>query len=484
MRGLGRSLGRTTTGGFAGRLASVLVPVQLSVLVWSAAAWAAPPGPSGSAGPSGPTAGLPGDLPAYRTAAGARAVQGTPGPANAPRIGPGTYTDTLARGDERFYAVRLDGESSAYFSAVAAPRPGTEVADHTDSLKVVLQDADGSTCAPGGSTSFRGRGMAYPIADYATRRIDGPRANCRQAGTYYLVVKRTGRVQTGGAARWPVELRVQREPGLTGSPPAQPGPRTWSTATPVPLTGGTTKEARGGTGFNDAGAVGKGVWRDRIRPGETRFYRVPLDWGQQLNVSAELPQAALSGSGTGVAGRGVAGSRLVASALGLGVYNPARGPVSDTRFVPYDGKPAAAKFLTAPVDYGNRYNATAPVNAMRFAGSYYLAVSLHPDAAKYFEHGAQFTLRVDPLGRPQRAPGYRENAAEFSVTPQERVAADAGMTPQQATHNGTLRLVGYGGISTGTVLLLALGVWTVVARRGGGRGAGRGGPDGPARPVS
>ncbi|MFI0258773.1 hypothetical protein ACH4OW_07010 [Streptomyces sp. NPDC017056] len=480
VRGLGRSLGRTTRGGFAGRLASVLVPVQLTVLVGAAAAWAAPPGPS--VGSSGPTAGLPGDLPAYRTAAGAQAVRGTPAPANAPRIGPGTYTDTLASGDEKFYAVRLDGKSSAYFSAVAAPRPGTEVADHTDSLKVVLQDADGSTCAPGGSTSFRGRSMAYPIADYATRRIDGPRTNCQQAGTYYLVVKRVGRAKTGATARWPVELRVQREPGLTGTPPAQPGPGTWSTATPVPLSGGTTKEARGGTGFNDAGAVGKGVWRDRIKPGETRFYRVPLDWGQQLSVSAELPQAALSGSGTKSAGRGVAGSRLVASALGLGVYNPARGPVSDTRFVPYDGKPAAAKFLTAPVDYGNRYNATAPVNAMRFAGSYYLAVSLHPDAAKYFEDGAQFTLRVDPLGRPQRAPGYREDAAEFSVTPQERTAADTGPRPQQDEHNGALRLVGYAGISTGTVLLLVMGVWTVMARRGGGRSAEPGGPDG--RPVS
>ncbi|WP_244409225.1 hypothetical protein [Streptomyces albofaciens] len=457
----------------------VVMPVLVPVLAFLPAVISIP-GLTGAA-VAASAEGLRGDPPAYRTAPGARPVRGAESPSGAPRLAPGTYTDSLARGDEKFYAVHLDAKSSAYLSAVAAPRPGSEVADHTDSLKVSIRDADGNTCSAGGSTAFHGRGMAYPIADYATRRIDGPRTNCQRAGTYYFVVKRVGTASAEGAGRWPVELRHQREPGLTGTPPAQPGPGTWSTTTPVPLDGGTKKDTEGGTGFNDAAPIGKGVWQDRIRPGETRFYRVPVDWGQQLNVSAELGAGKLvegggrpgpgseSGPGSGSGAGVVAGSRLVASALGLGVYNPARGPVSGTRFVPYDGKPAAVKLFTAPVAYGNRYNAAAPVSAMRFAGSYYLAVSLHPDAAKYFKDGAPITLRVDPMGRPQPGPDYREKATEFSVTPQERVAADDGMSVQQATQQGTLRLVGYGGISTGTVLLLALGVWTVVARWRGGR---------------
>ncbi|WP_234440895.1 hypothetical protein [Streptomyces rimosus] len=453
----------------------VLVPALVPVLVGVSAVVSVPV--SAGSAVAAPAEGLRGDLPAYRTAAGARPVRGTGSPSGAPLLAPGAYTDSLARGDEKYYAVHLDAKSGAYLSAVAAPRPGTEVTDHTDSLKVSIRDADGNTCSPGGSTAFHGRGMAYPIADYATRRIDGPRTNCQQAGTYYFVVKRVGvgKADADGAGRWPVELRHQREPGLTGSPPAQPGPGTWSTTAPVPLTGGTKKDTEGGTGFNDATPIGKGVWQDRIRPGETRFYRVPVDWGQQLNVSVELGAGKLvggeggSGSGTGSRPGVVAGSRLVASALGLGVYNPARGPVSGTRFVPYDGKPAAVRLFTAPVAYGNRYNATAPVSAMRFAGSYYLAVSLHPDAAKYFKDGAPVTLRVDPTGRPQPGPDYREKATDFSVTPQERVAADDGMSVQQAAHHGALRMVGYGGISTGAVLLLALGVWTVVARWKGGR---------------
>ncbi|WP_050506876.1 hypothetical protein [Streptomyces rimosus] len=453
----------------------VLVPTLVSI-----SAVLSVPVLTGSAA-AAPAAGLRGDPPAYRAAAGARPVQGTKSPSGAPRLAPGTYTDSLARGDEKFYAVYLDAKSSAYLSAVAAPRPGSEVADHTDSLKVSIRDADGNTCSSGGSTAFHGRGMAYPIADYATRRIDGPRTNCQRAGTYYFVVKRAGvgKPSAEGAGRWPVELRHQREPGLTGTPPAPPGPGTWSTTAPVPLTGGTKKDTEGGTGFNDAAPIGKGVWQERIKPGETRFYRVPVDWGQQLNVSVELGAAKLLGSGgepgpRSASGLGpgpgvVAGSRLVASALGLGVYNPARGPVSGTRFVPYDGKPAAIKLFTAPVAYGNRYSAAAPVSAMRFAGSYYLAVSLHPDAAKYFRDGAPVTLRVDPVGRPQPGPDYREKATDFSVAPQERAAADDGMSVQQAAQHGTLRLVGYSGISTGAVLLLALGVWAVVARWRGGR---------------
>ncbi len=453
--------GRTRRGGRAGRLVPVLVPVLVSVPALAGAAAA------------GPADGLRSSPLAYRTAARAQPVQGTQRPSGAPRIEPGTYTDTLARGDEKHYAVRLDGKSSAYFSAVAAPRPGSEVADHTDSLKVSLRDADGNACSPGGSTAFHGRGMAYPIADYATRRADGPRTNCQKAGAYYFVVKRAGKASAPGAERWPVELRFQREPGVTGTPPAQPAPGTWSTATPAPLTGGTKKDADGGTGFNDAGPIGKGVWQDRIRPGETRFYRVPVDWGQQLSVSVELPGGTLAGGEATVRGQSaVAGSRLVASALGLGVYNPARGPVSDTRFIAYDGKPAAARIATAPVAYGNRYNAAAPVSAMRFAGSYYLAVSLHPDAAKYFENGTPITLRVDPAGRPQRGPDYREKTTDFSVSPQQRAAADQGMTARQVASSSRMRALGYGGIGTGVVLLLALGVWAVAARWrvGGARG--------------
>ncbi|MFE1170871.1 hypothetical protein [Streptomyces sp. NPDC058773] len=414
------------------------------------------------------------DVPHYRMAAGATATHGKPDASHAPRLRPGLHTDSIKRGEQKWYAVTLDARTSAYFSAVAAPTPGTKVADYGDKLTLTVQDSSGATCGSEARPSFSGGGMAYPIADYASRRIGADRTECQEAGPYYLVISREG-TKTSGAAAWPLELDYVNEPPLKGNTPAKPGKGTWSTETPAPPTDHTRRKARGGTGFNDAGPVATGIWTDRIRPGETRFYRVPVDWGQRLNLSAELPNA-----------KSTRASAFLARMLGLGVYNPARGAVGNPRFVPYTGKPAAVKLFTAPVDYGNRLDSTDAVSAMRFAGWYYLAVSLHPDAAQYFSHGAELTLRVDVRGTAKAGPGYAAPAGIFSVTPEDRDAAQKGRTALEAGKNGTLMTVAYAGIGTGVLLLVGLGAWTLVARRSAAA-AGRpsagpgvaGGPGGP-----
>ncbi|MGP3998516.1 hypothetical protein [Streptomyces sp. 8N706] len=397
-----------------------------------------------------------GDLPAYRTAEGAKKAHGVASSADAETIAPGVYTDTIGRGEERYYGVTLDAKSSAFISAVAAPAPGTKIADYGDTLKVVLEDNEGNECGSGDAT-FAGDGMAYPIGAYASRRIGGGVTQCQSPGPYLLKVAREGEA-TSDPGRWPIEIRYMSEPGLKGSIPAEPGKGSWSSATPVPPSGATKKEARGGTGFNDARSVGKGVWRDRIKPGETRFYRVPVDWGQQLNVSAELPNAP---------GNKDISDGYVPQGLGLAAYNPARGAVDDDNFADYEGKQSAAKLFTAPVDYGNRFSSTADISAMCFAGWYYLAVSMHPDTAQFFKSGTDLTLRVDLKGSPKAGPAYAGDAAKagFGVTADDREMADKGQTAAESAESDTMGLVATAGIGTGTVLVLGLGVWMLVARR-------------------
>lgn len=439
--------GRTTYRGIAVLAALAVVPIL--------------PGTVGVASAEG--------VPRYRMAEGATKIHGTAGSADAPPLKPGLHTDSIKRGEQKWYAVNLDARNSAYFSAVAAPAPGTKVADYGDKLTLSVQDSSGATCGSEARPSFNGGGMAYPIADYVTRRIGADRTECQKAGPYYLVISREGSA-TSGRDTWPLEINYLNEPPLEGSTPAKPGQRTWSTATPAPRTDPTKHRAKGGTGFNDAGSVDTGVWRDRIRPGETRFYRVPVNWGQRLNLSAELPNATSSRA-----------SAFLARVLGLGVYNPARGAVGDPSFVSYTGKPAAAKEFTAPVDYGNRFDTTGSVNAMRFAGWYYLAVSLHPDAVQYFPKGAELTLRVDVRGTAKAGPGYAEPTSVFSLTPEDRETAQKGQTAQEASKSGTLMTVAYTGIGTGVVLLMGLGAWTLVARRSAARAAGT--PAGPGAVV-
>ncbi|POX40993.1 hypothetical protein C3486_11445 [Streptomyces sp. Ru73] len=400
--------------------------------------------------------------PTYAPAPDAEEVKGTSSTFDAPKIAPGLYTDSLERGEEKRYQLTLDGRTTAYVSAVAAPPPGTEVEDYTDGLTVSVQDSSGTTCGSDGDVRYRGGRTAYPLAAYAARRIGNDLSECQHAGPYYVVVKRSGQA-TAASDRWPVELRYMTEPALKGPAPGEPGEGSWSSATPAAPTGGAKKSVRGGTGFNDAASVGKGQWTDRILPGETRFYRVPVDWGQQLNVSAELPSSRRK--------EGVGVSTFVANAFGLTAYNPARGLVSAGDFVSYEGKQTEARLFTAPVNYGNRLSDDEAVSPMRFAGWYYLEVSLNPDAAKFFKKGADLTLRVDLKGAAKPGPQYAQPAADFSVTPEDRELAATGRTATEAEHAGHLRTVGFTGIGVGALLLAGLGGWTVAARRRAAAGA-------------
>ncbi|MFG2404758.1 hypothetical protein ACGFR8_10580 [Streptomyces brevispora] len=45
---------------------------------------------------------------------------------------------------------------------------------------------------------------------------------------------------------------------------------------------------RGGTGFDDAREIGQGVWRDRILPSRTLWYKVPAGWGRQVRYDVEF----------------------------------------------------------------------------------------------------------------------------------------------------------------------------------------------------
>ncbi|MFF4950719.1 hypothetical protein [Streptomyces chattanoogensis] len=391
------------------------------------------------------------DVPTYKTAA--PRISGTADTAHAPELKPGLHTDVIGRGETKIYAVPLDAENSAYFSAVAAPKPGSKVENIKDKLSVKVQDREGSTCGAESSQYFHAEGTAYPIGDYASREIGGGNTGCQTAGPYYVVVTREGSA-TSGTGDWPIELGYIKEPPVKGSAPTPPAEDSPSTVTPAPPSATDRRKAHGGTGFNDAGVIGTGVWNDRIRPGETRFYRVPVDWGQRLNLSAELPNAPSSSS-----------SSMVSHALGLNIFNPARGAVVDDNFVSYNGKGASAEKFTDPVEYANRFRSTEMAKAMRFAGWYYLEVTLNSAAAQYFPQGADLTLRVDVRGRAKPGPAYTAPVPEFTVTDQDREAARTGRTPQEAERSGTLRTVAYAGIGTGVVLLTGLGAWTLVARR-------------------
>ncbi|MEU6550634.1 hypothetical protein ABZ915_10155 [Streptomyces sp. NPDC046915] len=407
--------------------------------------------PGGTAAADGTTTGTPGG---YAFAPEARTVKGTAGTTDAERLEPGkSYRSSLGKNAEVYYRFALtDRATTAYVAVTAVPPPDAKVSA-TDGIRVSLQAADGTTCS-NDTASFGGGLSPHPVTALGIR--EAGKALCQGAGTFYLVVERADATGSGSggassAQDWSLEIAPVTEPPrakATGT--AAPGD--WNSATPEPLTGDPRTRA-GGAGFAGARALVQGVWDTRIRPGQTLFYKVPVDWGQQLYATAELGSSAEGGG-------------YVTGALGLSLYNPARGAVTDAASG-YSGRQATAALAPLPpVAYVNRYAASGQVSAMRFAGSYYLAVHLSGQVADTFGDKAYgLTLRVRVDGTPHAGPGYTGKSAPahlFEITAGDREAAVTGEAPGGGT---AMKALAAGGIGTGTVLLLGLGLWTLTARR-------------------
>jgi hypothetical protein len=205
------------------------------------------------------------------------------------------------------------------------------------------------------------------------------------------------------------------------------------------------------------------VWKDRIRPGETRFYRVPVDWGQRLNATAELGSAPSPGEYP----------QTYYDGLRVAAFNPARGLFDDVASTSYTpDKSAQAQIYTPSVEYARRFDYSD--SAACVAGWHYLAVTVTPELAEYFKKaGVPLTLRIDVAGKAKAGPSYDGDArkAGFGVGADDLEQAEKGQTAAEAERSATLRVVGYSGIGTGAALLLVLAVWTVLARRGAGAAA-------------
>ncbi|WP_344600597.1 hypothetical protein [Streptomyces glaucus] len=384
----------------------------------------------------------------YAFAEDARRVDGSGSTADAVRLEPGaTYRSSLPRSGKVYYRLELDAARSAYVSVTAVPRPGSTISA-VDGIRVAVQDAGSQSCSFD-TTTFGAARSPHPIAAWGMREISPARSLCQDAGTYYVAVERVD-PEASSPDAWDLEIATVTEPR-----PERAGgtdaPEVWDSASPEPLTDEPVRR-RGGAGFADAATVGQGVWRDDIEPGRTLFYKVPVDWGQQLYATAEL------GSSSG-------GSGYATGALDLSLYNPVRGQAQDVGAGYDGGQQAIALAPGPPVAYRNRYAAAEQIRAMRFAGSYYLVVHLAEQVADGFGDGPfGLTLRVRVEGAAQEGPRYAGESVPrgvFEVTEEDREAVSEG----GAGGGLAMRVVAVSGIGAGSVLMAGLGVWTVVARR-------------------
>ncbi|MFC8435173.1 hypothetical protein [Streptomyces sp. NPDC057253] len=401
----------------------------------------------------------------YAFAAGAPSVTGTVSTADAELLEPGTtYRSSLPSEGKVYYRLDLDGTSTVYVAGTAVP-PSDAPVTATEGVRVTVQDADGRACsAPDTATIGAGR-SPRPLTAWGARALPSKRSLCRGAGTYYVAVERVLRTESV-PGDWDLELAPVLEPRLRQAG-ASSAPESWDSATPSPPGGGAVR-VRGGGGFGSATALEQGVWREDVRPGQTLFYEVPVGWGQQVYATAEL-----SGDSSGGAG----GNGLVPGAVNLALYNPVRGLVDDTSISYSGSQRSGALAAVPPVGYDNRYSLSGRVSGMRFAGAYYLVVHLAARVGEEFGDGPLgLTLRVRVKGEAGGGPGYAgesEPAALFQVGlgglgPSSGDGAAVGGGGGDAGGGGGagMKVVAFGGIGAGTLVLVVLGVWVVVGRRG------------------
>jgi len=379
-----------------------------------------------------------------------RVVDRATGTADAVDLEPGgTYRSSLPKGASVYYGLDLDATSNVYVSVTAVPPAGTTVAA-TDGIKVSMRNSEGTGCTHR-SASFGAGRSPHPVAAWAVR--EAGKALCKGGGTYYVLVERVD-ASDSSSDTWGLELTAVSEPSLAQAGSTE-APQVWDSASPEAVTGEARHRA-GGSGFAGAVAVGQGAWRDDIGPGRTLFYKVPVDWGQQLSVTVEL---GASGGGSG----------YVTRALDLALYNPVRASVDEAGLGYRGGERSVALEPLPPVEYRNRYSVIDHENGMRFAGSYYLVVHLDAELADDFGQGPfPVTLRVRVDGTAHNGPGYAarpEPRNVFDVTAQDRAAAVTGPGSVGGGGDTAMKVLAVAGIGAGTALLATLGVWTVSARR-------------------
>ncbi|NGN63912.1 VWA domain-containing protein [Streptomyces sp. A7024] len=394
-------------------------------------------------------------------------ITGSLRPKGATGIQPGQYLDSIGPGEKKYYTAELDAKTAADFAVTAVPQPGVKTG-MSDGLDVELTTADDYAfpCdAPNGNVGFPGMEGATPITAAASRipTEDGD-GSCDKAGTYLLKVERETEAESS-QSRWPIELVYSTEgPLKKGITPAQSETEygAWGPEG-ARLPTGQPKTVAGGTGFNDATAIESGVWKDKVLPGQTRYYKVPVGWGQQLRYKAEF------------ANEPTVDERPVASSfVHTDAYSPRRVPVKDSEFddhSDYSAEPAAVDFGTVPVSWTNRWeDSDGAVQPVRMKGDYYLAVTLGPKAAEFAKNTAiGVVLRVETAGKAKAGPQH--NAPALKAQDDN----DAGTRADSEGSDGTgLSLPLLAGIAGGALLVAAAVAFIVVRTRRGASGSGNG----------
>lgn len=223
----------------------------------------------------------------------------------------------------------------------------------------------------------------------------------------------------------PMELKITRFAGEDVSGVPDPEEEAELAEISIPE---DTETAAPGTWFDDAAELPdgneQGISAD-IVPGETHFYKVPVEYGQRL-------AAAIQNDGTDVErGSGISVDQLV-----VNVYNEARQPVLSSENVQLNNDDPKVFGHAAPLNYRNMEEGDSSTGRLYQDGDQYIAVNYqrmsnsgNEEVGDGEQHTAHYSLAALVDGEAQPGPTFTaasadSEAADSATSESDDVEAD------------------------------------------------------------
>ena len=355
---------------------------------------------------------------------------------------PGSYLDVLEHGSpqiddgegfSRFYRLQLAPGEIAHLSATMVLPGGDGQTNRLAQLALSTSNADGVDCRMG---EVQARAEADLGEGPITAAIDTPRMGqtenltCFGAdadGSVILEVERTGDPSIDEAVPVEIQFFAEEEVDRDGLPPAAQHVRAHDPL-PAPKDGA---QIQPGFSFASAVPAQDRPMRGTIIPGEVQFFRIPVEYGQQVRASLRV------GEFDAPKGMELSLQAKLISPLRDGVYT-VQPPVTDASVRGFSGKAKPGLVMqlnqATPVQFKNREGGGTEARSSFLAGDYYLQVAMVPSdytAQRLFE--VPYVLDLQTVGKAGKGP---ELTGQGAASAEDRTAAAPGQASEASDGGG------------------------------------------------
>jgi Ca-activated chloride channel family protein len=356
-------------------------------------------------------------------------VEGTVDQEGAPQISPGQYKDTYdASNTPRYYRITRSTPGSTLTASIATivrPYP----TQNTENWTLTLATGDGTPCATSQATSGGYRATTVLSGAVSSSQVNpvtrspGP-DRCATDPELLLSLARSSPL--GNEDEVSVEVLLAEEPPITNLASLPEPDAGYEGKASAVRPGGSAPARLGGTSFSNSTEVTAGSWRDSVATGETIFYRLRLEPGQRLRVTAETPAPKSAWH--------LDAAEVVTTRVN--VYSPARVSLTE-QTANLQGRGAVRVTAASPQVRVRNREVPPPasyldpnVTTAAIAGDYFVSLQLDPLQAYLSGRVMQVRLSLAIDGQVSGQPEYATSTSPSPSPTPSGTLASAAPSPQ------------------------------------------------------